>query len=157
MILEHHSLACSMLLQRWRLALQSGAAVWRAERCSLACVYSSLSGSALQRLISLDNIHISAKLISLHIHTHPSMLLHVKSLCPPELPRGSSVVLSGVARQAQTICMTRAEAALVFLLRGAALFSLDAPSRCAGTVVLGAWMAWTPRPAPLEGLSCPSR
>ena len=30
---------------------------------------------------------------------------------------------------------------------------LDAPSRCAGTVVLGAWMAWTPRPAPLDGLA----
>ena len=68
--------------------------------------------------------------------------------CPPwcvhELPRGSSIVLSGLVRQTQAIGITRIENALAFLLRGAAFFLLDAASRCAGTLVLEAWMAWTP-------------
>ena len=73
--------------------------------------------------------------------------------CPTELPRSNSVMLSGLVGQALAIGITRVEGALVFLLWGAAFFLLDAPSRCAGTVVLGAWMAWTSRPAPPDGLS----
>ena len=73
--------------------------------------------------------------------------------CPTELPRGSSVMLSGLVGQALAIGITRVGGALVFLIWGAAFFLLDAPSRCAGTVVLGAWMAWTSRPAPPDGLS----
>ena len=73
--------------------------------------------------------------------------------CPTELPRGSSVMLSGLVGQALATGITRVEGARVFLLWGAAFFLLDAPSRCAGTVVLGAWMAWTSRPAPPDGLS----
>ena len=64
-------------------------------------------------------------------------------------------MLPDLVGQALAICFTRVEGALVFCFCFGALhfLLLDAPSRCAGTVVLGAWMAWTSRPAPLEGLS----
>ena len=73
---------------------------------------------------------------------------------PTELPRGIAVMLSGLVGQVLAIGITRVGNALVFFCSWAQHFYLlDAPSRCAGTVVLGAWMAWTSRPAPPDGLS----
>ena len=66
--------------------------------------------------------------------------------CPTELPRSSSVVLSGLAGQAHAIGMTRDAAALVFLPCGAASF-------LAGRSVP---MCWDCGAGSLDGLDIPS-
>ena len=65
---------------------------------------------------------------------------------PTELPRGICVVFSGLARQAQTIGITRVEAALVFFLRGAESFLAG---RCVP-------MCWDCCAGGLDGLDTPS-
>ena len=79
--------------------------------------------------------------------------------CPPRFPSELALcialMLSCLVCRALAISITRVEGALVFffLFWAPHFFLLDALSRCAGTVVLGAWMAWTSRPAPPDGLA----